>query len=55
MNQKSKLMPFLLASGLLHPDPRRFGGQVLWRKLFPRLHVINQLITALTGITDLPG
>ena len=56
MNQKLKLMPFYRA---VYYIPTLLGGSVaiavLWRKLFSKDGVINQLITALTGITDLPG
>ena len=56
LNRKLRLMSFYRA---VYYIPTLLGGSVaiavLWRKLFSKDGVINGIITALTGITDLPG
>lgn len=56
MNQGLKMVPLYRA---VYYIPTLLGGSVavavLWRELFSKDGVVNSIITALTGITDLPG
>lgn len=56
MNQKLHFVPIYRA---IYYIPTLLGGSVaiavLWRQLFSRDGVVNNIITAFTGITDLPG
>lgn len=56
LNRKLRFMGFYRA---IYYIPTLLGGSVaiavLWRKLFSKDGVINEIITALTGISDLPG
>lgn len=56
MNQNLRFVPIYRA---VYYIPTLLGGSVaiavLWRQLFARDGVINSVITAFTGITDLPG
>lgn len=56
MNQRLRFVPLYRA---VYYIPTLLGGSVavavLWRQLFSKDGVVNQIITMLTGITDLPG
>ncbi len=56
MNQGLKMVPLYRA---VYYIPTLLGGSVavavLWRELFSKYGVVNSIITAITGITDLPG
>lgn len=56
MNQKLRFVPLYRA---IYYIPTLLGGSVaiavLWRQLFSKDGVVNSIITAFTGITDLPG